>query len=311
MRRSVPAALLAALACGVPDPGPLARVTGAAPAGGGVPVGAAAELRFSGAVDGDGLLDGRRLVLAEQAALREAIEAVESEPGAAGPGVVPVRASLEDGGRRVVLRPLEPLRPLRGYAIVLSSLARAADGRPVLDPDGRHRTFVASFETGAPEGPPARVAITEVRADAETPEAGGEYVEVVNLGAAPLDLDGFRLAKRTPGGGLGSCAVTVPAGAAALPPGGIALLAGGAYDGRYALPAAVPVLSCGGTALLGGIANDRAPELLLADQAGTVVASLGANGAPTCPLALERLDPAAPDEPAHLACTEGSPGALR
>ncbi|HSN92940.1 MAG TPA: lamin tail domain-containing protein, partial [Anaeromyxobacteraceae bacterium] len=89
-----------------------------------------------------------------------------------------------------------------------------------------------------------------------------------------------------------------------------ALVAGGAWDGRYAVPSDVPVLSCGATALLGGIANDRAPDLLLADPGGTVRATLGAAGAPVCAAALERLDPAGPDAPENLACTAGTPGLL-
>jgi hypothetical protein len=84
---------------------------------------------------------------------------------------------------------------------------------------------------------------------------------------------------------------------------------GGAWDGRYELPAGVPVLACGATALLGGIANDRAPELLLADPTGAVVATFGAGGGPIC-VAVEKIDPRGPDDPANLACTSGSPGTL-
>jgi hypothetical protein len=309
MRRAATAALAGAVACGVPDLEPSVRVTGASPGGSGVPVSAAVEIRFSGAVDPRGLVDGTRLVLAEASALREATGAVESEAGAAGTGVA-VRASTEDGGRRVVLRPIASLREFTGHAVVLSSLARAADGGPVLDPDGRHRTFVASFETGAPEGPPPEPALSEVRIDADTPEVGGEYVELANLGGGPLDLGGYRLAKRTAAGGLTSCLIVAAQGAVRVAPGGVAIVAGGAYDGRYALPAEVPVLACGTSALLGGIANDRAPEILLADRVGTIVATLGARGAPACAVALEKVDPAEEDAPANLQCTDGSPGAL-
>jgi hypothetical protein len=308
--RRARAVLLVALACGVPDPDPLARVAGVSPQGSGVGVGTAAEIRFSAPVDADGLLDGRWLVVAEAAALRDALAAVESGAGAAGTGVA-VHATIEDGGRRVVLRPRSALRGYTGYAIVLSSRARAADGRPVLDPDGRHRAFVASFETGAPDGPPPRPVLTEVRADAETPEAGGEYVEVANMGVGPLELAGFRLAKRTAGSGLTSCAIAAAPGTPPVPAGGVALVAGGAYDRRHALPAGVPVLACGTTALLGGIANDRAPEILLVDPVGAVVDTLGANGAPVCAGAVERIDPEGADEPDNLVCTDGSPGVLR
>jgi len=298
-----------ALACGLPEPGPFARVTGASPEGEGVPVRVSPEIRFSAAVSPEGLVDGRRLVLAETSALKEMIAAVESDAGASGAGVA-VGVTLEDGGRGVVLRPQAPLRSFTGHVLVLSSRASAADGGPVLDPDGRRRTFVASFETGAADGPPPAPALTEVRADAATPEAGGEYVEVANLGQGLLDVGGFRLAKRTATGALSSCAISAPTGGAVLAPGAVALVAGGAYDGRYALPAGVAVLACGATALLGGIANDRAPEILLLDRAGTTVATLGANGGRICAVALEKLDPMAIDTPANLACTAGSPGVL-
>ncbi len=305
------AAIVALLACGLPPPEPLPRIVAASPLGEGVSTLAAAEIRFEVPVDPDGLLDGRRLVLVGSDALRAAIAAVESDDGAATlAGAVAVAATLEDGGTRVVLRPRAPLRGFTAYAVVLSSRVRAADGRAMLDPEGRRRTFVSSFATGAPEGPPPAPALTEVLADAATPEAGGEYVEVANLGAAPLDLAGWRLAKRTATGALSSCAIGVPPGTAPLRPGAVALLAGGAWDGRYALPAGVPVLACGSTALLGGIANDRAPDLLLADPGGTVRATLGAAGAPICPAALEKVDPAGPDLPENLACADGSPGSL-
>ncbi|HEX9306153.1 MAG TPA: lamin tail domain-containing protein, partial [Anaeromyxobacter sp.] len=66
-------------ACGLPDPAPLPRIVGAAPEGSAVPVTTAAEVWFSAPVDPEGLLDGRRLVLAEAAALREALAAVDAD----------------------------------------------------------------------------------------------------------------------------------------------------------------------------------------------------------------------------------------
>jgi hypothetical protein len=306
--RAAAAVLAAALACGPRPPEPLPRIVSAAPAGDGVATTAAAEIRFEVPVDGAPLADGRELVLATAEGLRAAIAAVESDAGAAGlAGAVAADVTLEDGGARVVLRPRAALRGWTPYALVLSSRVRAADGRPMLDPEGRRRTFVASFATGAPDGPPPTPAITEVLADAATPEAGGEYVEVANLGAAPLDLGGWRLAKRTASGALASCEIVPPAGAVVAPR-GAALVVGGAYDGRYAVPAGVPIMTCGATALAGGLANDRAPELLLADPGGHVLATFGAAGGPFCPGAAEKLDAGGADVAANIACTEGSPG---
>lgn len=310
MRRLGPAALAAVLACGFSPPEPLPRILGAAPEGEGVSTTTEAEIRFGAPVDPSGLTDGRLLVLATAEVLRAAISAVESDEGAVGlVGAVAVDISIEDGGGRVVLRPRAPLRGWTAYAIVLSSRVRAADGRVMLDPEGRRRTFVASFGTGAPEGPPPAPGITEVLVDAATPEAGGEYVEIANLGTAPLDLGGFRLAKHTASGAIVSCEIVPPPGAV-LPPAGVALVAGGAWDGRYTLPAGVPVMTCGATALLGGIANDRAPDLVLADPGGHVLATFGAAGGPICPVAAEKIDAAGADEPGNIWCTDGSPGSL-
>lgn len=301
------------LGCGLPEPAPLAHVVSVAPEGEGVSTLALVEIRFSAPVDPSGLLDGRFLALAPAEALAAAKVAVESDAGAAElPGVVAADASLGEGGLRIVLAPRAPLRSFTPYSLVLSSRTRAADGRPVLGPDGRRGTFVASFETGAPAGPPPLPRLTEVRADAATPEAGGEYVEVANLGEGSLDLGGWRLAKRTTAGTLSSCGIVAPPGVV-VPPGAVALVVGGAYDGRYALPDGVPVLACGASALLGGIANDRAPELLLADPTGAVIATFGAQGAPTCrERAAELIDPEGADEPANIACSvgEGTPGWL-
>jgi hypothetical protein len=299
---------LAGAGCAPPEPGPLPRVVGAAPAGAGVaPELEEASISFSAPVSPEGLVEGGRLVLVTADAVRDAIAAVESEGGAGALGAAaPATVSLEEGGRRVVLRPGAPLHPHAGYALVLSSLVRAADGRPVLDADGRRRPTIAAFETGAAAGPPPRPVITEVRADAETPEAGGEYVELAELGDGLLDLAGWRLAKRTASGALSSCAIGA---GPAIAPGGVALLVGGAYDQRYALPAGAAVLACGPSALLGGIANDRPPEILLLDPLDAVVSSLGAGGAaPICLGALLRIDPAGPDALGNLACGEGTPG---
>ncbi len=300
---------LAALACGLPDPVPLPRIVGASPEGGGVATTTAAEIRFSDPVDPQGLLDGGRLVLVPAASLAEAVAAVESAAGAVAlASSVRASAALVDGGRRVVLVPGAPLRAFTAHALVLWSGTRAADGRPVLDPDGRRRTFVVRFETGAPQGPPPVPVVTEVRADAATPEAGGEYVEVANLGEGALDLEGWTLAKRTSSGALSSCTISAPDGE--VPPGGVALVVGGAYDGRYALPTSVSLARCGTTALLGGLANDRAPEIRLSNPLGDLASTFGAAGGPICPAAAERIDPAGLDEPANIACTSGSPGAL-
>lgn len=304
--------LALALACGLPEPAPLPRVVVVSPSGAGVaPELALAEVRFSEPIDPASAIDAVRAVLAPASALRAAIVAVDAEEGAGSlAGRVPAAVTVDEGGRRLVLRPAEALRAHSSYAVVVSSRLRAPDGRPVLDVEGRARPSVTAFETGADAGPPPRPVVSEVRADAATPEAGGEYVELSNRGEGALDLSGFRLAKRSASGTLTSCAL-VPGPGERIAAGARALAVGGAYDGRYALPAGTPLVGCGGAALLGGIANDRAPEILLVDPGGAVVSSLGAGStAPACAFAVERIDEDAPDGAANLACAleEGTPG---
>ncbi len=306
-----PAALAALAGCAAPEPARTVRIVAVSPAGDGVTTELAeAEVRFDAPVDPAGIVDGARIVVAPAEALRDAVLAVESDAGAAAlDSAVPAAAALEDGGLRAVLRLRASLRPYARYAVVISSRLAAAGGGAVLDPDGRRTPFTSPFETGAAAGPPPRPVLAEVRADAATPEAGGEYVELENRGAGPLWLAGHRLLKRTPTGALQGCAVAAGADDT-LAPGARALIVGGAYDGRYALPPGTRVVTCGATALAGGLANDRAPELALEDALGTVVATLGAAGAPICPAAIERIDGDGPDAPDNLACAigEGTPG---
>jgi hypothetical protein len=141
--------------------------------------------------------------------------------------------------------------------------------------------------------------IAQLRVDAETPEAGGEYVVVQNRGSGPLDLYGHRLEKRGTGGGVSSCVL----GEGEVAPGGLALLVGGSYDQRYSLPGGTAVLSCGAAALLGGLANDRFPSLRLLDPAGSALSTAGAGGGPVCAIVL-RVDLDGPDEPGNWGCVE-------
>jgi hypothetical protein len=153
--------------------------------------------------------------------------------------------------------------------------------------------------------------LTEALADADAPEAGGEYVEVANLGTGEADLTGYSLAKRTSSGGYSRCQLTSSAGGA-VPPGGHALLVGGSYDGRYPLLAGTAVYRCGATALAGGLANDRPVALALEDPLGQLVSTIGiSEAAPRCSQgSLERVHPAGPDAAANLACPEvRTPGA--
>jgi len=505
----------ASLACAPPAPAPRVRVVSATPAGVVAPDEVVVELDFSGPIDAASFAAGGQLALGRREDLRALEQQAGLEGGLASGPVIASRVTVEDGGRRVLLRPVEPLVPEALYAAVLSSLARAADGRAILDPEGKSRTFAVLFETGpivdrtpprprwlvpphgpvpldvaelrvafdepvegalalggsspasravaespevlgldlaavlapgplaidlggvrdlagnaplalepllvsgcpsggaplvegtaevvpgelsltlraslagmgrllagvsalpgepacgaAPESPtvaltrgdvlpclgwdpcasiptscPAEVKVavlcpgtrvqvrllgedlarhrsaagpwleaaslpphpapvlSEVLADADTPEAGGEYVEVANLGTGDADLAGYVLAKRTSSGAFTRCTLAQLDGGA-VPPGGLALLVGGAYDGRYALAPGTPVYRCGASALAGGLANDRAQALALEDPQGQLVSSAGlAEPATRCAQgALERVHPAGLDASANWAC---------
>jgi hypothetical protein len=219
--------------------------------------------------------------------------------------VLAARVALEDGGRRVVLAPAAPLASGGRYAAILAPGVQTADGRTLLDGDGKQRAVTTEFEVG-PGTEPVRAALTEILADAATPESGGEFVEVANLGAAPLDLTGLRLAKHGASGTVTRCTIA-PRTGGPVAPGRAALVAGGAYDGRYRLPAGTAVYQCGTAALLGGIANDRAPAIAL-EEAGGALSTLGVvAAAPRCATgSLQRLDAAGPDDASNVAC----PGTL-
>jgi hypothetical protein len=294
---------MAVLACGrrFPAPEPLPRVERVEPSGEDVPpeIGQA-SVTFSAPVSPEGIVDGRRMILVPAADQHAAVDAVESENGAGGlAGTAPGSIALEDGGKRAVLRLTAPLHALVPYVLVVGSGIRAADGREVLDAEGHSRTTVAPFRTGAAAGPPARPVIAQVRVDAETPEAGGEYLIVQNRGSGTLDLYGRRVEKHTAGGGVSSCVL----GEGEVAPGDLALIVGGAYDQRYQLPDRTVVLPCGSTALLGGLANDHLPELRLLDPTGAILSTAGAAGGPVCAILL-RVDLDGPDEPGNWECVE-------
>lgn len=156
--------------------------------------------------------------------------------------------------------------------------------------------------------PAPRVVITEVLATAATPQAGGEYVEIANLGSGDADLTGWKLAKRSTSGAVSRCTLEPKEGA--LPPGGHGLVVGGGWDGRYPVPAGVPRFHCGATSLAGGLADDRAPAIALESPAGAVVSGFGwaAPGLRCTERSVERIQPGGEDAAPNLACAKVAPG---
>ncbi len=163
--------------------------------------------------------------------------------------------------------------------------------------------ILASTAVAAP-----RPVLTEVLADAATPQAGGEYVEVANLGSGEADLAGWKLAKRGATGTVTRCTIEPRGGP--LPPGAHGLVVGGSWDGRYPLPPGVPLFTCGATALLGGLADDRAPAVALESPGGVVESGIGwASPGPRCTgRSVERIQPGGEDAAANLACARAAPG---
>ena len=263
---------------------------------------------FTGPIAADGLAEGLLVALARAADARAVARAAGGGRAArpAGPrrrrrarrGRPPHRAAPAGAaGRR------QP--PTRWWWPRRCATPR---GAPVLDPEGHRRTFVGTFSTVA--GPPPRPVLTEVRAVAATPQAGGEYVELLNLGEEPLDLSGWRLEKRTSTGSLAGC--TVAAAAAALPP--------GAFGLRRRRGLGRPLPGCG---------RHRPLHLRGVDAGGRPRRRPAAGGAAARSVrgAAGHLRPGwrgaalpgrggadrpglAPDEPANLACAvdEGTPG---
>ncbi len=165
-----------------------------------------------------------------------------------------------------------------------------------------------AWMVAATGSPAPRVVLTEVLAEAATPQAGGEYVEVANLGSGEADLTGWKLAKRSASGAVSRCTLEPKGGP--LAPGEHGLVVGGAWDGRYTTPAGVPLFACGATSLAGGLADDRAPAVALESPTGAVVSGFGWTGSSLrcAGRSVERTLPRGEDAASNLACAIVAPG---
>jgi hypothetical protein len=163
--------------------------------------------------------------------------------------------------------------------------------------------------------PLATVAITEIRADPRGSEPRQEYVEVINFGPVPVDLQGFSLTDRADAPG------DLVARSFVLPPGARALLVAEGFDPEDdaddAPAPGVPLLRLDGSLGSGGLANGGEP-LFLRDAEGQRISAAPAlaapapgaclvrasadprDGAPNAfrPDALGRCTPGLPDRPA-------------
>lgn len=127
--------------------------------------------------------------------------------------------------------------------------------------DGSTRTEELSLATTPPL---PRVSIVEVRPDPRGPEPAQEYVEILNLGEAPVPLEGFRLTDRADAEGDALPAHT-------LAPGARALVVPDRFDARHPddapVPPGTPLLRIGTSLGSGGVAN-AGEALFLRDAAG-------------------------------------------
>lgn len=254
-------------------------------------------------------------VEATLAGMGRLVAEVSSWPGAPACGAAPappeVATFTGEVGACAGWDPCRPAAVTCPAAVQVRGLCPGVRVRARLAPEdlSGHRAAPGEWLELAALPPRPAPVITEVLADAEAPEAGGEYLEVANLGTGDADLAGYQLAKHGPSS-TSRCALEAAA-SGPVPPGGHALVVGGAYDGRYALPPGTALYRCGKASLAGGLANDRPVALALEAPGGEVVSSAGVGEpAPRCPSgALGRVSPGGPDAAANWACGAPTPGA--
>jgi hypothetical protein len=159
--------------------------------------------------------------------------------------------------------------------------------------------------------PLATLSITEIRADPRGSEPRQEYVEVVNFGPVPVDLQGFSLTDRADATG------DVVTRSFMLPPGARVLLVAEGFDPEDdaddAPAPGVPLVRLDGSLGSGGLANGGEP-LFLRDAEGQRISAAPALAAPAPGACLVRAsaDPrdGAPDAfrpDAVGGCTPGLP----
>ncbi len=163
-------------------------------------------------------------------------------------------------------------------------------------------TDPAPFQLAAPLPP---VVVDELLLSPEGTRAEGEFVEVVNLGATPIDLLGIVLANCA---GSTGCAIPkdtqafgpfVAGGPTAIAPYGYALLVDGSFDPTQAasMPAGTLLLApLDGSPLLSLSTTEPQPVgLFAAGGAGPPLSTFDGSLIAVKGLSAERIDPSAPD----------------
>lgn len=231
-------------------------------------------------VDACGRFDGTELVILPR---EPSIWFLRGEPSEGGPNVS--WWGIAEPASPITVQPFEPSME---YDLVVHRF----------DGGGRWIRGEVRARSGEPR---PRVVINEVLPDPLGPEPQGEWIELVNVGAAPALLEGWSIED---GGG------STPLPAVELPPGGFGLVVGRDYsaaagDDVIPLPETLPIV----VERVGqrGLANGGEPLRLL-DAAGQVVSAVPALAARKAGISVARRDPWSSDDASAFG-PHGAPGA--
>lgn len=184
----------------------------------------------------------------------------------------PARATLALGARSVL-----GLAPRGAITLAIEGLAPATEGLATLRAEGLDGRGLEATLPVATTPPLAPLSIVEVRADPLGPEPRQEYVELLNYGAMPIDIQGFTVTDRADAAGD-----PLPGGRP-VQPGQRALVVAAAFDpsddADPPVPSGALLLRLEGPIGTGGLAN-RGEPVLLRDAEGRRLSAAPALGAP-------------------------------
>lgn len=214
----------------------------------------------------------------------------------------PVRAFLDS--ERGAARDIAPRGEIALELMGLGADVHVEAELRLIGLDGSTHAERVALETTPPL---ASLTISETCADPRGPEPRQEYVELLNYGTVPVELQGITLSDRVDR--LGSV-VTSPI---TLAPGGRALLVADAFDPNHPLdppvPPGVPLVRVGTSLASGGLANAGEP-LFLRDAEGRRLSTVPSIRAPGPGICLVRTGPPrgrSVDHFAAAACRPGEP----
>ena len=294
-------------------------------------------VQFSAPVQSDAFVEPLVVVIEESLVDGDFLDDFDRPPLAAKRADGPVACDIEVDmqGGRLTLLPRTSLSPDTAYLVAVSAAVRDLSGNPLVaevEVDERGRAVGAQthaihrFRTGRAAGPAddpvdddpaddppaaaARVVFSEILANPAGEESQGEYVELVNLGPAAVDLGGWLL---TDSGlaGEGDPLSACDGGAdAVLPADGVAVVGGQDLRPPPEMPAAARLLCTDRASLTSrGLRNGGGEILVLSDGAGVEVDRYGGwvNLSEREGCSAVRLDLEAPDGPDNWAPLPAEP----